>query len=657
MRRILFILGWSASLFADSSLYDTPLEDLLNFQVSTASKQVESFEHSAAVVDVLTQKEIEAYGAVTLAELLERMTSVYVTGTLPFPQGMLSIRGDVTAEQNNHVLVLLNGRPLRDSIYSGLNQDLYTAFPIQAIRQIEVIRGPGSVLYGTNAFVGVINLITREESTSLLETSVRYGSFNAKQVQTYFAKPLGEVNFSGAFSYFHNTGWDLTAKDWNNATTTSTTQSLQQYTRTTGGLLTAKYKNVTLNTYGDISEVPFISSDSSIPVWSLSGSEKIARITADLGYESELSSSWKTTLNATYNHLAATNSIPSSTNSASSDDLLLEWTHYLALSSKWNALMGATYSRQTGSAQHVQSNTRTIPWYAENVFSLYGQTTYQLLEPLRILGGAQVIKFSQADTSIVPRIAATYVLSSEWGVKALFSKAFRAPSQSERNLALIEPARPAPITVGNPGLTPETISTVDLQTYYQGKNYQLTATYFLSRQANLIHPVTTAGTPLYSNVGDENSTGVEVEARYLPHPNWTLQGNFAYQKSRNDQGSEDDGHVPPMMAKYGVSYQSDSYRVGLFHSFFQRPSQVDNGNGDTHDVNPRLNFYNNISLKVGLQLNQIFDWKTFPKTDVELYGQNLLGASVYYPEYVYGVINSFPGRSGRSVFGTLTMHF
>lgn len=661
MRLTLLLFGlWSALAGAesqeDSGFYETPLEQLLDIQVSTASKQVEAFEHTAAVVEVLTQKDFHAFGAVTLAELLERMTSLYMSGTLPFPQGMLSIRGDVTAEQNNHVLILLNGRPMRDSVYSGLNQDLYTAFPLQAIKQIEVVRGPGSVLYGTNAFVGVINLITRDDTAPRFETAVRYGAFDAKQVETYFSGNLGEIGITGGASVFHNRGWNFTAADWDRSNSTSLQKSIFQYTRTASGVVTGRWKKLTVQAYGDVSEVPFMSSDSSNPTWRYGGNERISRLATDLGYDFGVAQDWRATVNATYNHLAATSGTTALTNAAKSDDLLLEWTNYLTLSPAWNALLGATYAKQTGIAVNLESNARQIPYYNEDVFSLYGQTGYQLLDSLKILGGGQVIKFSGNDVSVVPRAAVTYVLSPQVGFKALYSKAFRAPAQSERNLIPVDPTRV--LTRGNPALTPETVSTIDLQGYYHARAFQASATLFYSRQINLIQPFLTAGLPVYANAGNQTFKGVELEGKWIPHPQWTLQANMTAQGARSDTAAQDDIYVPSFMAKWGAAYQTEAgFEFGLFHAFLNQAKKVDNGDGSTHDVNPALKYYNSVSLKAAAKLNRVLGLAAFPETELELYGTNLLDESIYYPEFVYGVINSFPGRAGRAVYGRLVMKF
>lgn len=646
--------GESPTAPTESSLYDLPLEDLLNLQVSTASKLAEPIEKSPAVVSIVTDKEIEAFGALTLGDVLDRITSVYLTGTIPLSRGMLSIRGDATAGQNNHVLVLLNGRPIRDSIYSGLNEEIYTAFPVQSIKQIEVIRGPGSVLYGTNAFVGVINILTKDATYTTFEPTVRYGSFQGKQIGAFVARHLGELEIAGGISYFHDRGWDFTASDWDDSTKTSTTQAQLQYTRTLGANLLAKYGKWTLNSYYGHEELPFMSNAASIPTWANAGVHRGTRVAADLGFQDQIAEGWKSSVNVTYNRLSVANAVTGSTEEGASNDGLLEWTHYLTFSPKLSGVAGAVYTKQTGSSKEKETGRYSVPSYNNDIYSAYAQLGYEVLEPLRLIAGAQTVKVPGTNLHVVPRAAAIYALNPEVGFKLLYSGAFRAASQDERYLTTYPSGTPT--TVGNPSLMPETIGTLDIQAYYQKREVHASVTYFRSRQLNLIFPVIVSGSPRYINIGNQSSQGLEVEAKWIYHSSLELQGSLTFQNSRSDNGTENDSHTPNMMAKVGVSYRYDpSLSVGLFNSYYARPPQVDNGAGLTNTVNPKSDYYNYLSLNVLWDFTKTLELTSWPEARLQLYISNLLNSAVYYPEYVYGVINTFPGRPGRAIFGGLTI--
>ena len=114
---------------------------------------------AAAVTSVVTAEQIKSMGATQLHEVLETVPGVHATLVPNTTDYSYSIRG-IRNAQNSQVLMLLNGTrittPFNGTLPTG------TEFPIEAIQQVEVIRGPGSALYGADAFAGVINIITKK---------------------------------------------------------------------------------------------------------------------------------------------------------------------------------------------------------------------------------------------------------------------------------------------------------------------------------------------------------------------------------------------------------------------------------------------------------------------------------------------------------------
>jgi len=77
-------------------------------------------------------------------------------------RAIVAVRGDQTRSDAGHVLILIDGRPVREVIEGGVSSDILESFPVNLLERIEVIKGPGSVLYGSDAYSGVINLITQK---------------------------------------------------------------------------------------------------------------------------------------------------------------------------------------------------------------------------------------------------------------------------------------------------------------------------------------------------------------------------------------------------------------------------------------------------------------------------------------------------------------
>jgi outer membrane receptor protein involved in Fe transport len=141
-------------------LRELSLEELLEVQVVTASKQSESLSTAPAIVSVITADEIATWGARSVAEALMYVPGVYpVYDFVSHNVGVRGINGGLGA-YGRIIKVMINGQPV--SFRSNAANYLGPEFlPIEAIERIEVVRGPASALYGANAFLGVINIITK----------------------------------------------------------------------------------------------------------------------------------------------------------------------------------------------------------------------------------------------------------------------------------------------------------------------------------------------------------------------------------------------------------------------------------------------------------------------------------------------------------------
>ncbi len=143
-------------------------------QVTVATKNRKSLYQAPANVTVFTRQDIEYYGLNTLQELLMLVPGFYASRDIE--QGnmhRISVRGR-SSSLSESVLVLLDGQRLND-LYSGGATLLNRELSLTNAEQVEIIRGPGSALYGSNAFLGVINIITREAGN---EVAYETGNFS-----------------------------------------------------------------------------------------------------------------------------------------------------------------------------------------------------------------------------------------------------------------------------------------------------------------------------------------------------------------------------------------------------------------------------------------------------------------------------------------------
>ena len=264
------------------------LEELLRIRVTTASKKSESLFDAPAIMVVLTESDIHSYGGRSLVEVLDRTTSVFFMGTQENLQGALTMRGDATLGSNNHILVLVNGRPIQESTHGGMIHPFLRSFPLASVKQIEIIRGPGSVLYGTNAYVGVINVITKDWDAGGV-AGVSYGAFDTKTVSAAGGKTIGALQVSAGIAFSHDDGWDFTATDSIDDDKPAITRTVPWFDRKVGANLNARYKGLNLDVFYAKTQAPHLTNSTATTSWARYGVSNTSQAMVDLGYERKVS--------------------------------------------------------------------------------------------------------------------------------------------------------------------------------------------------------------------------------------------------------------------------------------------------------------------------------------------------------------------------------
>ena len=150
---------WSQQNTAD--LTERPLEDLMNMQVTSVSKEKQQLSRAASAIFVITAGDIARSQATNIPDLL-RMVPGADVAQINSNTWAVSIRG-FNQRFSNKLLVLVDGRPLYTPTFGGVFWDVLDV-PLEDIQRIEVIRGPGGSIWGANAVNGVINIITKKSS-------------------------------------------------------------------------------------------------------------------------------------------------------------------------------------------------------------------------------------------------------------------------------------------------------------------------------------------------------------------------------------------------------------------------------------------------------------------------------------------------------------
>lgn len=195
-----FLIAFYATADEVDNLFDLSLEELMEVKVVTAASGFEQkVTQAPATVTVVTHKEWQARGARSLSDVLMSIPGVHVGK----PQGdfmhhKFFIRG-LSGTSSTQIKLLIDGEPFEwmqsNSLPVGFRM------PLTAFERVEVVKGPGSVVYGADAFAGVINLVTFKHGMTKEVVGARLGSFNTHDFYARKSFDFGDSNIQWALDY------------------------------------------------------------------------------------------------------------------------------------------------------------------------------------------------------------------------------------------------------------------------------------------------------------------------------------------------------------------------------------------------------------------------------------------------------------------------
>lgn len=181
-------------------VFELSLEQIMNMKVVTAAKKEEIIAEIPASVMVLTKKDIDLYGFKSLEEIFSNISGLYFANNASFLGPTIGVRGYMTANPTN-IVVLLNGVPQQNDLHNSFSFH-QCPVPVEAIDRIEVVRGPMSVIYGSNAFFGAINIVTNEQlKTEDIITTAAFSKGNYGKTRALVASKGRTEKMEYAFNF------------------------------------------------------------------------------------------------------------------------------------------------------------------------------------------------------------------------------------------------------------------------------------------------------------------------------------------------------------------------------------------------------------------------------------------------------------------------
>jgi iron complex outermembrane receptor protein len=578
-------------------LTELPIEALMEMEVPKVygvSKVEQKTTEAPSSVTVITAEEIKRYGYRTLADVLQSVQGFYVSYDRNY--AFLGARGVNLGDFNARILVLIDGHRINNNLTDGAYLDSAFLLDVDLIERVEIIRGPGSVVYGNNAFFGVINVITRQgQHVDGAEVSGEYGSFDAyKGRATYGRQFTNGFGLLLSGSYYDSHGddrlyypeFDQRSSSDPRATNNGVAEDLDDdsfgsffgslsyrdfalqggYIRRDKGNPTAQY----LTTFND----PGLSTTDE-------------RSYAALKYEHSFTDVVEVTARAYYDSSVFEIGYPFGGTVFEEKDIGEWWGAELQVSKRlWEHHLfsvGAEYRDDFNQERRLSGQ----PTYREDRQShgFYAQANIAVVTNLHLDAGIRYDQYGDFDPAFNPRVALIYNPAEKSTLKAIYGTAFRAPNFLELSLS-------------SPGqLDPETITSYEL-VYEQGIGQNLRSS--LAGFYNQMHDLIVFDSGSFTNF-DADTGGLEVALAGVWANGIRSRVSYSFQVTDNNPVSWDMPDSPAHLVKLNVSVPvvRDKVFAGLEYQFTSRRYSLHNTvaggqpvtvQGETADAFGVLNF-------------------------------------------------------------------
>ena len=471
--------------------------------VVTGSKTEISRKIVPLSVSQISKQEIESTGQMNILPALNTFVpGIFVTernilgfGVSSTGAGAITMRG-ISSSPNTDVLVLVDGNPQYQGIFGHPLADAYVSSDLE---KVEIIRGPASILYGSNAMAGVINIITKKQKEEGLKINLggSYGSYNT---QKYFGTIGYKKDKLSAFASVNH--------DQSDGIRANTDFNITNGYAKVGYELSKQF-----NVMADFSLAKFNANDNGpVNLVPVPFNIDVTRGKTSLSIDNKFD---KSEGGFKFYHNFGTHILSDGFRSTDHNTGAMLFQTF-NLSTGTNITTGIDYKEYGGIANQGFKHDSLIN-LTEMAIYAYAQQT--LFEKLTVSAGLRLENNSKFGSELIPIGGLTYNLSDETTFKASVSKGFRSPTIME--LYLYAP---------NPNLQPERMMNYEvswLQSLLNNRlNIELTA--FKVKGENLIQVVAPPFPAMRQNVGSFDNQGIEFSAQYAVCKNLYLHANYSY---------------------------------------------------------------------------------------------------------------------------------
>jgi len=559
-------------------LRELSLEDLMAVQVVySASRYEQTLLEAPSSVSIITADEIEAYGYRELADILAGTRGIFTTNDRNYRYA--GIRGFARpGDYNSRVLLLLDGHRLNDNIYDSAPIGGDFPLDVDLIERVEIVRGPASSIYGTSAFFGVINIVTKDGADlDGVRLSTAAGSFDTSGVRVDFGERSRHgIDLLASASGLHRGGQDLYFPEFDDPTTnqglaqSSDREEIRRYFLEASyqgfrleALTSQRNKRIPTGAWETIFNDPRTQTDDGYDLLTLEYSRPVEP--GRLGFLGRLShNTYEYVGDYVYDYGEEGDPYPVVNVDSASGRW---WGGNLEVVKKFAAghtiLAGAEY----------RNNFRQDQWNldAEEVYlddarsseswALFLEGDLSLRDDFRFNGGLRLDEGARTDARLSPRAALIWSPLQEAALKFLHGRAFRAPNAYE-----LFYGDGGISQKGSPHLGSEEISTDEVVWEQEfGPRWGGLVSVYRYRIDRLINLVTDPEDELlvFENLGRVQAKGVEIELERSWRSGLQARWSYAYQDAKEPGGGGELSNSPSSVAKLQLRGRLLNERLGL----------------------------------------------------------------------------------------------
>jgi outer membrane receptor protein involved in Fe transport len=558
--------------------------------ITGASRFEQSADEAPASVTVITTEEIGRQGWRTLAELLQSVRGLYASNDRNYTY--LGVRGfGQPGDYNTRVLLLLDGQRINDNVGGLVLFATESPVELELVDRVEVIRGPGSSLYGTGAFFAVVNVVTRRgRDLRGGEVAAAIQSYGGRQARlslgTRFRSGL-EVLASGTL--FRSSGQDFYFPEYDDPATHSgrtvdvdrdrREHSFLKMTRGPVSLIanySRREKRIPTASYGTIFNDPAAQTTDQSSMIALQYAPAVGRrgqLHTALSYHSY-------NYDGVYPYPGALN-----TDFAHGRWWIAEGNYAMRLGRAHQLVLGGEYQRNALQAQGAGDSTAGTVYFYDNTrgdnWGVFAQDEIRLNSRLLANAGLRYDRYPSFGGTLNPRLALIYHHAGS-AVKLLAGRAFRAPNSYERFYTDGLTQKPTS------GLNPEEIWTVEAVVERQlARRWRISLSGYDNHISNLITLVTDPADSLlvFRNVGGVDAHGLELETEgELGGLN--LRASYALQQAKDGATGVELSNSPRHLAKLDASraFFRERLMLGVEMNALSRRTAANGGGVPGHAV-------------------------------------------------------------------------